>query len=132
MLARLRSLVLRHLRPTATPPTIEATTGGFVLRAADGAVVNVQWASVRRAAAYKRDLYTTDAIMLALELDPPGPAMLEVSEEWVGFADLFEGMERALGVSPAWYLEIMVPAFEATPRILYERPDQAARSVERT
>ena len=124
MLAHLRSLVMRRLRRTVAPPTIEATTDGFVLRAADGTAVSVQWASVRRAAAYKRDLYATDAIMLALELDPPQPAMLELSEEWIGFANLFGGMERALGVSPDWYLEIMVPAFEPTPRILYERPDE--------
>ncbi len=121
MLARLRSLILRRLRRTAKPPTIEVKADGFVLHADDG-IVNVQWASVRRAAAYKRDLYATDAIMLALELDAPGPAALELSEEWPGFADLFDGMERALGVPPNWYLEIMVPAFEPTPRILYERP----------
>jgi len=122
MLARLRSLVLRRLRLTGNPPTIEATADGFVLRADDGMDVNVQWASVRRAAGYKRDLYSTDAIMLVLELDPPGPAVLELSEEWSGFADLFGGMECALGVSPCWYLELMVPAFEPTPRVLYERP----------
>jgi len=68
--------------------------------------------------------------MLALELDPPGPAMLELSEEWVGFENLFGGMKRTLGVTPNWYLEIMVPAFEPTPRILYERPDQGARNVD--
>ena len=130
MLARLRSLVRRRLRVNANPPTIEATAEGFVLRSDEGTVVHVEWASVRRVAAYKRDLYATDAIMLALELDPPGPAMLELSEEWVGFANLFGGMERALGVSTNWYLEIMVPAFEPTPRIIYERPNQGARIVD--
>lgn len=131
MLTRLRSFIQQRLGRTRTmPPTIEATIDGFILRADDGTVVNVRWASIRRAAGYKRDLYTTDAIMLALELDPPGPAILELSEEWVGFGDIFGGMEHALGVSPEWYLQMMVPAFEPTPRILYERADKEVRIVD--
>jgi len=121
MFARIRSLIMQRLGRPPNPPTIEATGDGFVLRAYDGMTISVPWASVRRASAYKRDLYTTDAIMLALELDPPGPAMLELSEEWRGFAELFSGMESALGVSPSWYLEIMEPTFEPTPRMVYER-----------
>ena len=121
MLARLRSLIGQRLHRPPNPPTIEATADGFALRAYDGTVVNVPWATVKRATAYKRDLYTTDAIMLALELDSPGRAVVELSEEWQGFAELFGGMERALGVSADWYLEIMQPAFEPTPRLVYDR-----------
>jgi hypothetical protein len=53
--------------------------------------------------------------------------VVEVSEEWPGFSELFAGLEAALGVSPAWYLEIMTPAFEPTPRLLYDRPASGAR-----
>ncbi|MEP6689721.1 MAG: hypothetical protein ABJD07_01125 [Gemmatimonadaceae bacterium] len=122
MFSRLRSFFARRRALPRKPPSIAADADGFVVRDDDGTVIDVRWTRVRRAAAYKRDLYTTDAIMLLLELDAPGPAMLELSEEWPGFADLFGGMERALGVSPSWYVEIMVPVFEATPRVLYERP----------
>ncbi|MFL5383844.1 MAG: hypothetical protein ACJ8GN_15090 [Longimicrobiaceae bacterium] len=122
MFSRLRSLFARRPNRGGGPAVIEATADGFVLRPSGGAAVEVPWSAVRRAAAYKRDLVTTDAIMLVLELDAPAPALLELSEEWPGFADLFGGMERALGVSPAWYIEIMLPAFEPTPRVLYERP----------
>jgi hypothetical protein len=83
--------------------------------------VDVLWRGVRRVVAFKRDLYTTDAIMLLLELDGPAPRLLELSEEWPGFADLLGSMEGTLGISPAWYIEIMTPVFEATPRVLYER-----------
>ena len=100
---------------------IEVTGEGLVLRDAEGAAVAVRWESVRRVVAYKRDLYATDVIMLAFELDPPAPGLLELSEEWPGFADLFGALEQALGVSPEWYVEIMVPAFEPTPRVLYAR-----------
>lgn len=106
------------------PPTIECTAEGFVVRDASdasGATVAVAWSAVRRVAAYKRDLYTTDCIMLAFELDPPAPPGLELSEEWPGFPTLFAPMESALGVSPAWYVEIVTPAFEPTPRVLYQR-----------
>jgi hypothetical protein len=120
-LSRLRGLFARRPRASA-PPAIEPTADGFALRGPDGTTVEVQWRHVRRAFACKRDRITTDEVVLALELDPPAPALLEVSEESPGFAELFGGMERALGVSPTWYLEIMVPVFEPTPRTLYERP----------
>lgn len=121
MFSRLRSLFSWRPTSRSTPPAIEVAADGFVLRGADGTVIDVRWTSIRRAVGYKRDLYTADVIVLALELDAPAPALLELSEEWPGFAELFGGMERALGVSPSWYVEIMVPAFEPTPRVLYER-----------
>ncbi len=127
MFARLRALLARRSgahRPP--PPAVAADDGGVTLRDAAGAALHLPWARVRRAAAYKRDLYATDAIILVLELNPPGPAVVELWDEWPGFAELFGAMERALGVSPRWYMEIMVPAFEPTPTLLYER-DAASR-----
>ena len=120
MLARLRAL----FRRPPPPPTVVATATGFELRGGT-VVVTVEWARVRRAVAYKQDLLTADSIALVFELDAPAGAV-EVSEEWPGFGALFEGMEVSLGVSPAWYLEIMTPAFEPTPRLLYERPEPGA------
>jgi hypothetical protein len=117
MLSRLRSFFQR-----AAPPNIEITSTGFALRTRSGEVTPVQWSGVRRAFAYKRDHFTTDCVMLVLELDEPDGAVLELSEEWPGFSALFDAMEAALGVRPGWYLEVMTPAFEPTPRIVYERP----------
>jgi hypothetical protein len=47
-----------------------------------------------------------------------------VSEEWPGFKDLFGVMEKELGISPGWYMEIMTPPFEPTPRLLFERRER--------
>jgi len=122
MFSRLRGLFARRSKESEPPPVIEATEDGFVLRRNDGTAEEVRWSAVRRVFAYKRDLLTTDEIRLLFELEPPG-GLVELSEQWPGFEDLFGGMERTLGVSPAWYAEIMLPAFEATPRALYERAD---------
>ena len=116
MLSRLRAL----FRRAPSPPTLETTAVGFVLRDAAGEAVDVEWARVRRVVACKRDLLTTDCIVLLVELTSPA-LVVEVSEAWSGFGDVLGGMEATLGVSPAWYLEIMTPAFEPTPRLLYER-----------
>jgi hypothetical protein len=38
-------------------------------------------------------------------------------------------MEQRLGISPSWYREIMVPAFEPMYRVLYDRSEpQTLRS----
>jgi hypothetical protein len=120
MLSRLRALF--HRRPSPSP-TIVQTAAGFELRDA-GAVIVVPWAEVRRVVAYKRDLYTADCIVLAVEYGVP-LGVVELPESWPGFSELFGAMEAALGVSPSWYLEIMTPAFAPSPRILYARADGA-------
>jgi len=116
MLSRLRAM----FRRSSPPPSVVVTAAGFELRGADGVTIAVEWAAVTRVVAYKRDAYTTDCIVLAVERDAT-PGLVEISEEWPGFADLFGAMETALGVSPSWYLEIMTPAFAPTPRVLYVR-----------
>jgi hypothetical protein len=100
--------------------------GGFTIVRTNGDRHSVQWDQVIRIAAYKRDLITTDEIMLGIEIaDRPG-LVQEVSEEWTDFPDLFASMEKHLGISPAWYREIMMPAFATSSRILYERPGSPA------
>lgn len=37
------------------------------------------------------------------------------------FNDLLGAMEKELGISPGWSIEIMVPAFEPIHRVLFER-----------
>jgi hypothetical protein len=79
--------------------------------------------------AYKRDLFTTDEICLVFESDDFTGGR-EVSEEWPGFKELFGEMERELGVSPGWYMEIMTPVFEPTPRLLFDRAAHSQHPVE--
>ncbi len=81
----------------------------------------VPWASVTRIAAFKRDLSTHDQIVLVINAAISGDPVLTLPEDCPGFADLFGPMETALGINPSWYLEIMTPAFEPTPRVIYLR-----------
>ena len=96
---------------------------GFTIADAAGGRHQARWADVQVIAAYKRDLGVTDAICVAFEL--AGPTVVEVTEEDAGFEALFGALERHFGVGASWYIEIMEPAFEATPRVLYQRPDAA-------
>lgn len=94
--------------------------GGFAVLTTRGRRFAVRWAGVRSVIAYKRDLFTTDEICLVFESDDFTGAR-EVSEEWPGFPELFGPMEKEFGISPGWYMEIMTPVFEPTPRLLYDR-----------
>jgi hypothetical protein len=122
----------RRLQARRPRPRIELTTDGFAVVDSGGARYPVRWASITKIAAYKRDLLTTDEIMLAIEVTEAPGMVQEVSEEWRCFPDLFAPMEQQLGVSPAWYREIMTPAFETSFRVLYERqrPSEVERSGE--
>ncbi len=81
----------------------------------------IPWQSVHRIAAFKQDLGTHDCITLLIEVRRAEPQLLTLSEECPGFAALFGPMEQALGIDPSWYLEIMTPAFEPAPMVLYLR-----------
>jgi len=117
MLARFRRWFARRGQPSH----IELNAEGFTVVGHDGGRHPIRWASVTKVAAYKRDLVTSDEIVLGFEvIEHPGVAV-EISEEWPGFAELFGPMERQLGVSAAWYREIMLPAFDRGHRLLYER-----------
>ena len=46
---------------------------------------------------------------------------VQISEEWSGFADLFEPLSLAFPSIPRdWYTEVMDPAFRENRRVLYE------------
>jgi hypothetical protein len=108
---------------------VELEPGGFAVHTARGRRFPVRWASVRRVIAYKRDLWSTDEICVLFESDDDSGRQ-EVSEEWPGFKDLFGVMEKELGISPGWYMEIMMPPFESTPRLLFDRAEHTRRPVE--
>jgi hypothetical protein len=80
---------------------------------------------VTRVATYKLDHFATDEIIVAFELvDLPGTTF-QASEEWAGFPDLRAAMEQHFGISPAWFADVMKPAFKTNFRVLYERRDAA-------
>lgn len=103
-----------------TLATVEADDTGFSLTR-DGHRTVFPWQSVTRIAACKVDLHTYDRIMLLVEVQKGSTEQLSISEDCRGFATLFGPMERELGLNPSWYLDIMTPAFDPTPTVLYLR-----------
>lgn len=126
MLRRLSRLLRRR---RVGPPRIVTDKGGFVVKAQDGREFPVRWERVVRVLAYKRDLWTTDEVVLAFRQWPDPELVLEVSEEWPGFADLFEPLERELGVSARWYLDTIGRPFATDFQVVYERPDTGPASA---
>jgi len=119
----------RRLHTRRIQPRIALTADGFEIVGSEGECYPVSWAQMTKVATYKRDLLTSDEIMLAFELaDRPG-VVQEISEEWDGFSDLFGPMEKHLGISPLWYLDVMNPAFAPNFRVLYERPATEERTT---
>src|SRR5690349_20677153 len=113
----------RRLRRRHIEPHIELIADGFEIVEAGGERHTVRWARVTRVATYKRDHFTTDEIIVAFELvDLPGTTF-QASEEWAGFPDLRAAMEQRLDISPAWFGDVMKPAFAENFRVLYERHD---------
>lgn len=108
-------------------PTIATDVTGFTLTV-ERVSRAYPWASVSKVAAVKQDLHSHDRIVLLIEVRRSGSEVLTLPEDCPGFAGLFGPMEQALGIDPSWYLEIMTPAFEATPTVLYLRePDTQDR-----
>lgn len=123
------SWLRRRLHRDRIQPRIAVTADGFEILGSKGEWYPVSWAHMIKVATYKRDLVTTDEIMLAFELvDRPG-VVQEISAEWDGFSDLFEPMEKHLGISPLWYLDVMNPAFAPNFRVLYERRPTGERTT---
>jgi hypothetical protein len=83
-------------------------------------LAEVRWSEVSRIETYKLDLVTTDCICLSFEFRDGRPPV-QISEEWAGFADLFQPMSLAFpSILRDWYFEVMLPAFETNHRVLYE------------
>jgi hypothetical protein len=117
------SLVL--VQPTES--RVELEPGGFAVLTARGRRFPV--ASVRRVIAYKRDLWTTDEICVLLRIR---------RRRWqaggVGGVAGVQRPVRRVGEGardqPGWYMEIMTPPVEPTPRLLFDRAAQPRRPVE--
>jgi hypothetical protein len=118
--------------PSKRDPRIGLVDGGLdVFSSETGHVVaSVRWQNVLRVHTYKVDLATTDCICLTFEFNN-GMAPVRVSEEWVGFAELFEPLAAAFPtIPPEWYADVMTPAFKANHRVLYDAsPSHSAASV---
>lgn len=72
----------------------------------------IDWRSIRRVVAYKRDLLTHDLLCLALELD--SEEVIELDESMTGWSHLLDALPARLpgAISSAdWYRRVVFPAF---------------------
>jgi hypothetical protein len=126
--SRIRS---RFAAATAPAPKIRLNDDGFdLLSESDERVIStVRWADVSRIQTYKLDLVTTDCICLLFEF-ASGLAPIQVSEEWLGFADLFGPLSKAFpSISESWYVDVMTPAFEAKRTVLFDVATSGSAAV---
>jgi hypothetical protein len=117
--SRIQSFFRRARR---ADPLVRVSDEGFdLLDAASEAVIrSVRWADVAKIQTYKLDLLTTDCICLLFEFRSGHPPV-QVSEEWKGFADLFDPLTAAFPSIPKnWYMDVMTPAFETKQTVLYD------------
>jgi len=100
--------------------TLSADGEGVVIGRSDReGACSFRWGDVEEIRTFKRDLWTVDSIRLAFRV---GDRWYEVGEEDAGFMPLVERMQAKFpSVPEGWYLEVMFPAFEANPRVLWER-----------
>jgi len=130
----LKWLLDRYRRTYERPPQahVEIADDGFAVVSPDGARSLVRWSRVVTVVTYKNDNFSTDEIIIAFELAERPGELLEVSEEWRGFHDLFPLLEEKLGLVPNWYEEVMQPPFARNHRVLLQRtpppPDDASGS----
>lgn len=103
------------------PPVVTVRDGGFDVNAGRSGCESVAWSAITRVAAHKYDLFAVDEIVLAFETNDRRDVVIEVSEEWPGFADLFAPLTRELCVEAGWYNHVMFPVFATSYRVLFER-----------
>ena len=92
-----------------------------MVQASDGRELSVRWSDVVAVLAYKRDLSLTDEVIVAFRQRQNPELVLEISEDWPGFVDLFKPLEENLGISDAWYLETTGRPFKTDFRTLLDR-----------
>jgi hypothetical protein len=98
---------------------------GFVIDWQRNDVPNtsVAWTAVKRATAYKRDLFAYDLICLAISFDPGYG--VELDEEMEGFSELCNEFEINISGSiphATWFEKVRLPPFKPSPIEVYKRP----------
>jgi len=84
--------------------------------------VSVTWMKIKRATAFKRDLFTVDCICLLFET--VDQMTLELNEDMKGWNALTESMPNHLpGCKPLsdWIFQVATPAFETNPTEIFSR-----------
>jgi hypothetical protein len=109
--------------------TISLHEAGFVLHAADqpaDAGRRFAWQEITSMIAYKRDLFASDLICLAIESNSTA---VEIDEEYNGWDAFIKAAEENLpGSVPVetWWPAVAHPAFKTNPTTIYRREQPVA------
>jgi hypothetical protein len=125
-LGRGLSALAERLLRRGRGPTIRTDGDGFTIRAgARAPEVRYCWRDVERAYAFKRDLYTTDLVCLALATRDGVVELNERDDGWQAFAEALE--ERLPGCEPygVWYLDVIKVPFAARTHRIYGPASEA-------
>lgn len=93
---------------------------------ATGVTWSIPWTNIRKIAAFKRDLFTTDVICWELELKEPFRRgweefrLFETNEEIEGFQSVVDEAIRRNMVDPHWIGLVMQPAFATCWTVIYD------------
>ncbi|WP_156109011.1 hypothetical protein [Hymenobacter sp. APR13] len=104
--------------------------GGFsLLENPDMPPREYHWKELEAAFGYKTDCYTTDEIYLDLFwADAACLTLSESTPHWLTI--LAELHKHVPAVSPSWYADIMVPAFETTLTLLFDAQGRSQAEAE--
>ena len=128
-----------HLRRRGDPfrGWIKATTDEIWYTDNERTTWCIPWTNVRKIAAFKRDLFTTDLICWELELDRPfwrgcwdQIRFVEINEEMEGFQGVVDAAVRRKLVDPHWVGLVMQPAFATCWTVIYDSSVPKAADVD--
>src|SRR5258708_7438212 len=99
---------------------VQAPSDVFIAFWGDGRLDAVEWSQVESIFTYTADCFIYDSIWVAFEV-PGQDAILHVPEEAEGFQNLMSALSQTCPeINPAWYLEVMQPAFAENLTVLFE------------
>lgn len=128
--ARIRVERRRHDEAAGVPPSpsdyhygLTIDSRGFIvtdLRDKTHETVATFWTDIRRATAFKRDMFTVDCI--CLQLDRADGTIVEINEDMAGWNRLVEALPKQLPGCKSyseWYSSVAFPPFTANPTEIY-------------
>ena len=100
---------------------VKVTEIGLKLFVEDQLHAILNWSDIQRITTYKYDLFAVDEICIRFEASQPDGLSIEISEEWQGFLETKQMMEKIFpNINEEWYFKVMFPAFKRNETIIYE------------
>ena len=91
-------------------PEVEFDDCGFRLIQQQKVLREVRWADIQEIVAFKRDLFSYDAICLGFRIDERDH-FVEVAEDYPGYKPFLSTVEQRFPLKDDWWREVAFPAF---------------------